>query len=120
MLKKIILGVIPLIELKYYSKEGYEKEYGKITRKLIQNNSNLIPYERETSITMDDDEDMAIVSCSQKAIMKYLLLDNNNFKVDDEDGLAVKKGKIVGIKGTISKKCFRFTKNERKCFGRLV
>lgn len=97
---------------------SYENKYGKITRKSFANDPNLTPMEIETSIIMTNTEEMAIVSSSQKPVMKYLILNNENFKIDDK-GLAVKGGKIVGVNGTISKRCFRFTKHKRKLFGRL-
>lgn len=96
----------------------YEEKYGKITRKSIQNDPNLITMERETSIIITDDEEMALISSSQKPVMKYLILNNKHFKID-EKGLVVKNGKIVSINGIISKRHIRFTKNARKHFGRL-
>ena len=75
--------------------------------------------ERELSILVNDDEEMALVSCSQKSVMKYLLLDNKNFKIINK-GLGVKNGKIVGVNGKISRNCIRFSKKPRKRFGRLA
>ena len=102
----------------YIDRNGYEDKYEKITRKSVQNDPDLTAMERETSIIMTDDEDIAHISSSQKPVMKYLLLSNKNFIIDGK-GLAVKNGKIVGVNGEISKNCIRFSKNPRKYFGRF-
>lgn len=103
----------------YLDSESYIKIYGEITRKCIQNDPDLTPMEREMNIVTTDTEEMAMVSCSQKSVMKYLLLDNKNFKIINK-GLVVKNGKIVSVNGEISRNCIRFSKNPRKLFGRLA
>ena len=107
-----------MTKYEYFDKENYIKTYGEITRKSIQNDPDLIPMERETSIIITDTEENTLFSSAQKPIMKYLLLNNKNFKIDDK-GLLVKNGKIIGINGSISKNCIRFSKKPRKQFGRL-
>ena len=108
-----------LTKYEYLDRESYIKEYGEITRKCIQNDPDLTPMERELSIVITDTEEMAMVASSQKPVMKYLLLDNENFEIIDK-GLVVKNGRIVGINGEISKNCIRFSKKPRKRFGRLA
>lgn len=107
-----------MLRTEYLDIPEYEQKYGKITRRSIQNDPDLLNSERETSIIMTDHDEMALVSSSQKPVMKYLLLNNKHFILDD-NGLTVKDGAIVRINGCISKKNFRFTKNPRKRFGRL-
>jgi len=100
------------------SKNSYENKYGKITKDSIKNDPDLDSTERETSIITNDKDGDGLVFTAQKPFMKYLILKNDNFKIDDE-GLLVKRGKIVGVNGKISRNCIRFTKNPRKLFGRL-
>jgi len=100
----------------YLTIEEYKKKYGDIKASSFGIDREITPYERETSIILNDDDPTAMVYTAQKSLAKFLVMKNPHFKVDK---LTVQNGKIVAIDGTIDKKCVKITKMPRTKFGRL-
>lgn len=70
------------------------------------------PEERESTILINDREDMAEISSAQKVVIRYLL-GHSHFQVEE---ITMLGDKIVGVSGSISKKCIRITLKARKNF----
>jgi len=99
----------------YYTLNEYKKKFGKIARSSFGIDKTVLINERESSIIMDDESEKAIVYSAQKPIVKYLVMDNKEFKVDT---LTVLDGKIVAVSGEINRNCIKITKTPRLRFDR--
>lgn len=100
------------------SLKEFEKKYGKLKKAHLKVDPDVSFYERETSILMNDEEEDALITTTQKVLLKYFLFDNKSFIIDDK-GLIVKGGYIVGVNGRMSRNCIKYSKIPRKEFHRL-
>lgn len=76
------------------------------------------PYERETVINMNDDEDMASLYSAQPAWIKYLV-NHEHFEINEDGVTMVDDDRVVAVKGTMPKNCIRASKHPRQRFDKL-